>query len=321
MNYAEFVSDLPADHLSFSCVEENEEVLKRYGVKQEERQLGTGRFQSDLAAINVDEMELYSDRFDTAVSLYCQPPQEKVALFFTRSTEGEYFANGVDVARGGFAFIPDGCGPDVVAKGLFGSDTIIMPEGRFDNLFNTLCPDVDRPDIMTVLPADNDQAERLKAGIVALINDPAAEPQSAINLMEATTAFMGESLRRREFISPNNLCRRRIAKHAQAFIEARYADPIHIEDLCRATGAGVRTLQRAFRGYFDITITEYLKTKRLDMAFRALSASLPCERTITEIALAHGFGHLGRFSVLYGDRFGESPSTTLASSPTFSEVG
>ena len=116
MDYAEFMADLPAEHLSFSCVEENEEVLKRYGVTQEERQLGAGRFHADLSATSVAGVELYSDRFDTAVSLYCQPPEKSVALLFTRSAEGEYHANGLNVSDGGLVIIPDGCGPDIVAN-------------------------------------------------------------------------------------------------------------------------------------------------------------------------------------------------------------
>jgi AraC-like DNA-binding protein len=85
-----------------------------------------------------------------------------------------------------------------------------------------------------------------------------------------------------------------------------------MEDLCRVTGVGVRTLQRCFREYFDMTISEYLKTKRLDAARRELDGARPDAHTVTEIALNHGFNHLGRFSVEFKERFGESPGKTLA---------
>ena len=35
----------------------------------------------------------------------------------------------------------------------------------------------------------------------------------------------------------------------------------------------------------------------------------PAAVTVTDIALQWGFGHLGKFSVAYKQRFGESPST------------
>jgi len=36
---------------------------------------------------------------------------------------------------------------------------------------------------------------------------------------------------------------------------------------------------------------------------------------VTQIALAHGFTHMGRFSVEYQRQFGESPSVTLRRRP------
>lgn len=77
---------------------------------------------------------------------------------------------------------------------------------------------------------------------------------------------------------------------------------------------GRRTLQRSFRKYFDLTITAYLKTVRLDATRRELLAAHPSENTVAEIALRHGLTHLGRFSVEFRDRFGESPRDTLAKS-------
>jgi transcriptional regulator GlxA family with amidase domain len=105
--------------------------------------------------------------------------------------------------------------------------------------------------------------------------------------------------------------RRRVAKLAQEFIEERYRESFRIEDLCRETQVGVRTLQRCFREYFGITITMYLETVRLDGARRGLLAAEPEGHSVTEIAMNHGFKHLGRFSTRYRERFGESPKQTL----------
>ena len=89
--------------------------------------------------------------------------------------------------------------------------------------------------------------------------------------------------------------------------------PIRIEDICRYCGVGVRTLQRAFRDYFGYTISEQIKSIRLDQAFRNLKAAAPSDATVAEIAEGSGFTHLGRFSVMYRERFGESPNSTLRS--------
>jgi AraC-like DNA-binding protein len=55
----------------------------------------------------------------------------------------------------------------------------------------------------------------------------------------------------------------------------------------------------------------YLKTVRLNAAYRSLDASHTGHSTVAAIALQHGFTHLGRFSVAFRERFGESPSATL----------
>ena len=103
-----------------------------------------------------------------------------------------------------------------------------------------------------------------------------------------------------------------VAKAAQEFIEEHYWETVHIEDICRETGVGVRTLQRCFQDYFGITLTAYLTTVRLDAAHRALAVADPVLDSVTNIALHHGFTHLGRFSVEFRRRFGERPSETLA---------
>ena len=217
--------------------------------------------------------------------------------------------------------MPVGTGPDIVADGLFGSETLFLEKSRFERTFSAVCPEVELPEVIAVLPTDTSATNRLQARIVALLNNPGSAPSSAVQTAEELMVLVGDGLQHKPVTAPNAVCSRRIAKQAQAFIEARYADPIHIEDLCRATGVGVRSLQRAFRSYFDVTVTEYIKTIRLDMAYRTLHAAHASEHTVAEVALEHGFSHLGRFSVMYGERFGESPSVTLAAHPPMKAAG
>nr|MDJ0869302.1 helix-turn-helix domain-containing protein [Myxococcota bacterium] len=105
--------------------------------------------------------------------------------------------------------------------------------------------------------------------------------------------------------------RHRVAKLARSFIEENYRNAIRLEDLCTVTGVGIRTLQRCFREYFALTIMEYIKTVRLEAARRHLAAADPAHDSVTQIALEHGFAHLGRFSIAFRERFGESPNETL----------
>jgi transcriptional regulator GlxA family with amidase domain len=50
---------------------------------------------------------------------------------------------------------------------------------------------------------------------------------------------------------------------------------------------------------------------RLQRVHRQLRAAALETTTVTDVAHAWGFVHLGRFARLYRERFGESPSQTL----------
>ena len=102
-----------------------------------------------------------------------------------------------------------------------------------------------------------------------------------------------------------------IARRAQAFIEDEYRNPIQLKDLCTYSGVGTRTLQRYFAAHFQMSPSEYINTLRLNETRRALVNADPSVSTVTRIATSNGFSHLGRFSVAYRTRFGESPSETL----------
>jgi transcriptional regulator GlxA family with amidase domain len=54
----------------------------------------------------------------------------------------------------------------------------------------------------------------------------------------------------------------------------------------------------------------YLCNARFEKVREALARAQPGESVAT-IAMSWGFSHLGRFSVEYRRRFGESPSNTL----------
>ena len=85
-----------------------------------------------------------------------------------------------------------------------------------------------------------------------------------------------------------------------------------MEDLCRHSGVSVRTLQRRFSEYFQMSPFEYIKARRLNAARKALMGGDSSRDQVTRIALDNGFTHLGRFYLDYREHFGESPSATLA---------
>ena len=73
-----------------------------------------------------------------------------------------------------------------------------------------------------------------------------------------------------------------------------------------------RSIQAGFREDLGTTPIAFVRDRRLDAVRRVLLAALPRDGiTVTDVATRWGFTHLGNFSMVYRQRFGESPSETL----------
>ncbi|WP_188804366.1 AraC family transcriptional regulator [Citricoccus zhacaiensis] len=102
-------------------------------------------------------------------------------------------------------------------------------------------------------------------------------------------------------------------KAALEFMHANADQPLSAEDMARAAGVSVRSLQAGFRKHLDTTPVAALRRIRLDRARQDLSSSPPGTR-VAAIAERWGFRHVGRFAIHFAQAFGESPSETLARS-------
>ena len=96
------------------------------------------------------------------------------------------------------------------------------------------------------------------------------------------------------------------------YIERHLAEPITLGDIAGYVQMSPRSIQAGFRQDLDTTPIAFIRDRRLDAARRALLEAIPGDGiTVTEAASRWGFTHLGNFSMVYRQRFGESPSSTL----------
>jgi AraC-like DNA-binding protein len=102
-------------------------------------------------------------------------------------------------------------------------------------------------------------------------------------------------------------------KRALEYMHAELGSSIGIPDIAAASGVAGRTLFKHFRDTFGVTPIQYLREARFTEVHKALSRPFQGE-SVTAIALRWGFTHLGRFAVEYRQRYGETPSQTLAKS-------
>lgn len=104
--------------------------------------------------------------------------------------------------------------------------------------------------------------------------------------------------------------------HAKEILDTRLENPPSILELARQVGVSDRTLQRGFPMLFNATVTGYLKQRRLEQAEKLLrqgaTEGLRSNRTVVEVAMQVGYGHLGHFATAFKRQFGITPSQCLA---------
>lgn len=99
-------------------------------------------------------------------------------------------------------------------------------------------------------------------------------------------------------------------RRAVDFICENHALPIISQDIGRASGANLRSLQLAFRGLLGTSVWQFLTMRRLENVRHNLcNPDYPA--TVTDAALLAGFTHLGEFGLQYKARFRETPGATL----------
>lgn len=316
MTFDQFESDLPRHRrITFSSAEENEEAMRDQGVTQELKQLGSGRFRCSMVTNETEQVALFSDRFNKAFTMYLAPPADTVAFLISRSASGEFYASGENLGNEKLAILFPESGADIVVPALIGSESFVIAKARFAELTETLCPTMARCETMEVFRGDTAELGSLRNELLYQASRSKAEltDEDTDNLIARVIGWLGSFAGGcdKERVRAS-VARTMIAKRAQEFIHDNYQSAIRIEDLCHVTNSSIRTLQKCFKYYFGITISDYLKTVRLEAARRELAATDPSHITVTKIALRNGFRHLGRFSVEFRRRYGESPSETLA---------
>ena len=100
-------------------------------------------------------------------------------------------------------------------------------------------------------------------------------------------------------------------KHAEDYICANLEAAITRDNLANMAGVSIRCLSRAFEKKYGIGPMAFVRQRRLDACYSRLRGSEPGTTTVTDVAMSHGFSHVGNFAIAYKKAFGESPSASL----------
>jgi AraC-like DNA-binding protein len=99
---------------------------------------------------------------------------------------------------------------------------------------------------------------------------------------------------------------------AKDLADARYFDPLDVDDLARAAGLSRAHFSREFRRTFGESPHVYLLTRRLERAAAMLRAT---DRSVADICFSVGLQSVGSFTTSFTRTFGLSPTTYRAKGP------
>jgi AraC-like DNA-binding protein len=103
---------------------------------------------------------------------------------------------------------------------------------------------------------------------------------------------------------------------AKDLADARYFEPLDVNDLAGAAGLSRAHFSREFRRAFGESPHAYLLTRRLERAAAMLRTT---DRSVTDICLAVGLQSVGSFSSSFARTYGMSPTEYRAAHPLATE--
>jgi AraC-like DNA-binding protein len=99
---------------------------------------------------------------------------------------------------------------------------------------------------------------------------------------------------------------------ARDLADARYAEPLGVDDLARAAGLSRAHFSREFRREFGMSPHAYLLTRRLERAAALLRTT---DHSVAEVCLDVGLRSVGSFTTSFKRAYGQTPTAYRASFP------
>jgi AraC-like DNA-binding protein len=104
---------------------------------------------------------------------------------------------------------------------------------------------------------------------------------------------------------------------AKDLADARYPEPLDVDDLAGAAGLSRAHFSREFRRAFGESPHQYLLTRRLERAAALLRTT---DNSVAEICFSVGLRSVGSFTTSFTRTYGKSPTVYRAEFPPASQL-
>jgi AraC-like DNA-binding protein len=99
---------------------------------------------------------------------------------------------------------------------------------------------------------------------------------------------------------------------ARDLADARYAEPLGVDDMAAAAGLSRAHFSREFKDAFGTSPHAYLLTRRLERAAALLRVT---DRSVAEVCMDVGLQSVGSFTTSFKRMFGQTPTAYRAAFP------
>ena len=304
-----------ATNHSFASIEQLDEMTHALGWPTEYRQLESGRFSSTFTNLESDSWFLMEEQSSRRVEVEAPAPN---GMFVLALVEGESGAVNGQTLNSDAIFIQ---GPDSEFRATLPAGIKVTQIGivddRFEDVIHAISPALLVPrggaSVVATAPGRLAYLRRaMRTALFAPSSVEAAREEAVSRILADVVAVAADHLNDPFGRELHRADARRALNRARDYIEAHLGETIRVASICRYAGTTLRSLERIFAREMGMSPQQYVKARRLNAVRRHLLAADGGQGIrITDVALNHGFNHLGRFSVDYRRYFGESARKTL----------
>jgi AraC family transcriptional regulator, ethanolamine operon transcriptional activator len=222
--------------------------------------------------------------------------------------------NGMEVRRPAFLLVKGNASCEIVEP-----QTNLIAFVDFDSVAERGWPgEIDRAQVIATEPAKFDALRTTLHDALHLAShspDALAQPgviegieESILQAVDLAMAAASPASEARRLSLSHYLS---LVRKFDEFVAANAGKTLYSADVARQLEVSVRTLHNAVVAIRGMSMHRYMRLRRL-WSVRQQLLRVTSPQSIKAIALVNGFWHMGEFTALYREMFGEAPQQTLA---------
>jgi AraC family ethanolamine operon transcriptional activator len=285
-------------------------------------QLDDGAFEGSVLFSQLDKLQISRNKWGRKLHYQGTSPRDTFGLALTLDQKNNARWMGVEASRNDVIVQRPGAEADYISSERWDALVITIPKDVFKQVAFDITGIESNilPKMHGVAPLSPDAHDRLsRFGLEYFRILDQSIKRSATSELLAPMAQSITHMLITELVRDNgsrvgkpSMSRaRKIVRFSEDYVRNSKERPLKMGDICHALHISERTLYYAFRQAVDMTPTHWLRIHRLNHVHCDLRNSDPKNSLVKQIALRHGFVHMGNLSQNYRRLFGETPSCTL----------